>query len=120
MRTARGRRSSMRRALVLAALAAALVTASVATAGVYAGPKQWAYGEGAGSSYSSTWHRNLFSSYGGYDKAVTFIDNRTYSWHNTVRNSSENTETGAPPYPMVVKAHCVAYRHGLWGSCTVR
>jgi len=108
-----------RAATALAVLGAALVCASVAAAGMYAGPLQWSPGQGAGSSYSSTWHENYFATYGsGYDKAVTFIDNRSYGWHNTVRNRNGVTETYAP-YPLTVKAHCVAYDWGFYGSCSV-
>jgi hypothetical protein len=110
----------MRRAsAAVAVIVVALVVTSVAAAGMYAGPKQWYPGQGAGSSYSSTWHENYFATYGsGYDKAVTFIDNQSYGWHNTVRNRNGETRTYAP-YPYTVKAHCVAYSYGFWGSCTV-
>ena len=111
----------MRRALVLAAvLLASLTTSSIALAAtMYAGPQQWGYGQGAGSSYSANWHENYFDTYGsGYDKAVTFIDNQSYGWHNTVRNRNGETKTYSP-WPLTVKAHCVAYNSGFWGSCTV-
>lgn len=110
----------MRRAATAVAVAvAALVATSAAVAGMYAGPTQWFPGQGAGSSYSSNWHENYFSTYGsGYDKAVTFIDNRSYGWHNTIRNRNGETRTYAP-YPLTVRAHCVAYDYGFWGSCTV-
>lgn len=113
----------MRRRLALSAalVAACLATASAALAGstMYAGPKEWYSGQSAGSSYSASWHENYFSTYGsGFDKAVTFIDNRTYGWHNTVRNKNGVTTTLAP-FQMTVKASCVAYASYFWGSCTV-
>ena len=112
----------MRKALAAAAaVLATLAAASVAFAGVtqYAGPREWYPGQGAGSSFSSNWHENYFATYGsGYDKAVTFIDNRTYSWHNTVRNRNGYTNTWEP-FDLTVKAHCVAYSYGFWGSCNV-
>ena len=114
----------MRRFAVVAVLLLVSMTGvSVAVAGesTYAGPWQWYPGQGAGSGYSATWLANRFATYGsGYDKAVTFIDNKSYSWHNTLRNRSDYTETYAPPSPMVKKAHCVAYSYGFWGSCAVR
>jgi hypothetical protein len=101
---------------VVAALAAASVALGATT---YAGPRQWGSGSGAGSSYSASWHENYFDTYGsGYDKAVTFIDNQSYAWRNTVRNRNGETKTYSP-WPLTVKAHCVAYDSGFWGSCTV-
>jgi len=113
----------MRRALVaVALLVVCLASASVALAGttIYAGPKEWHTGEGAGSSYSNTWHETFFSTYGsGFDKAVTFIDSQSYGWHNTARNRNQTTKAYAP-YPLTVRAHCVAYASYFWGSCTVQ
>jgi hypothetical protein len=48
---------------------------------------------------------------------VTFIDNKTYSWHNTVRNTSGTTKA-YDPYPLTVKAHCVSYSY-FTGTCNV-
>ena len=111
----------MRRgAALLAALAASLVlTSTAAAAYAYAGPKQWAPGMGAGTGFSSGWLANNFQTYGGgTDKSVTFIDNRTYSWHNTRRGTSDYLET-YPPLSGTFKAHCVAHAY-FWGSCNVR
>jgi hypothetical protein len=118
----------MSKSIVAVRVAGALVlvwlaVASVAIAGetIYAGPRQWSPNAGAGSAFSGSWLANRFATYGsGYDKAVTFIDNKTYSWHNTLRNRSGYTETFAPPAPMVKKGHCVSYDLGFWGSCAVR
>jgi hypothetical protein len=112
----------MNRALIaVASLVAALATASGALAGgyTYAGPKQWSPGQSAGSSFSKSWLANYFSTWGsGYDKTVTFIDNQSYGWHNTLRNRNQTTETYAP-YPLTVKGHCVAHDY-FSGSCSVR
>lgn len=110
----------MKRIMVaLACLLTALALSSAAFAGIYAGPKQWFAGEGAGTAYSSGWLRNFFSTYGsGWDKTVTFIDNRSYAWHNTVRNTSQTTTT-YPPYPGTFKGHCRANASYFWGSCTI-
>ena len=112
----------MRMKNILAAIAVCLAALTVATAAfaattTYAGPKQWYPGEGAGSSYNRWWHGNHFSTNGsGFDKVVTFIDNVSYSWHNTVRNRSGSTETGSPS-GLVTKGHCRAYDGYFWGSC---
>ena len=111
----------MRRlAVALACATAALVFAAAALPGIYAGPKQWTPGAGAGTPYSWSWLHNYFSTYGCCgDKAVTFIDNVRYAWHNTVRNSAQTTTTYPPsPKPAAMKGHCVAYSY-FWGSCSI-
>ncbi len=109
----------MRRLCALGALALmSLTLASSALAGIYAGPWKWSAGQGAGSSFSDHWLENYFGTYGsGYDKTVTFIDNKSYGWHNTIRNTKGQTTT-YPPYPGVYKAHCVANISGFYGSCS--
>lgn len=105
---------------VAALLLVSLTIASAAIAGTYAGPMQWSAGQGAGTSFSSTWLRNEFATYGsGYDKTVTFIDNVGYGWHNTIRNTSQTTTTYAP-YPGTFKGHCRANVSYFYGSCTIR
>jgi hypothetical protein len=110
-----------RHGLGLAVVAAALVLAGAAQAGptTYAGPQPWSAGSAAASSYASGWRYNYFFKQGsGYDTTVTFIDNVTYSWHATVRNSSSTTYT----YwfvSNVKKGHCRASGGGFWGSCAV-
>ena len=110
----------MRRVVAAAAVAlVALAITSAALAGIYAGPQQWMAGQSAGSGFSSTWLRNYFSTYGsGYDKTVTWIDNKTYGWHNTVRGTGQTTTTYFP-YPGTYKAHCRANSSFFYGSCTV-
>ncbi len=107
--------------LVFAALLTALVITSAALAEIYAGPRQWSIGQGAGTAYSWNWLRNEFATHGsGWDKAVTFIDNAQYRWHNTVRNTRQSTETYPPwPQPAAMKGHCVAHGHLFWGSCFI-
>jgi hypothetical protein len=105
-------------ALVPFVVAFVLVTSALA-ATTYAGPKQWWPNEGAGSSYSAGWDGNYFSKYSsGYDTTVTFIDNVTYGWHATVRNSSSTTYT----YwwaDQVKRGHCRANVGYFSGSCWV-
>lgn len=105
--------------LVVAVAALALVGAALAGATTYAGPKQWSQNEGAGSAFSSSWQYNYFFKNGsGHDATVTFIDNVTYSWHATVRNTSSTTYT----YwfvSTVKRGHCRANSAYFWGSCAV-
>lgn len=108
-----------RLAALVAVVIASLTIASAAVAGIYAGPKQWFPGSSAATEFRSNWLRNYFSTYGsGYDKTVTFIDNTRYSWHNTIRNSSQTTQT-YPPYPGTFKGHCIAHSWGFYGSCSI-
>ena len=110
----------MRRLCVLVATAStSLALASTAFAGIYAGPWKWSAGQGAGTSFSADWLENFFATYGsGYDKTVTFVDIRSYGWHNTVRNRSGQTTT-YPPFDGTYKGHCVANVSGFYGSCTI-
>jgi len=105
----------------LVVLVVALTLAGAALAGptTYAGPRAWTAGSSAGSAYSSSWTYNYFFKNGsGYDSTVTFIDNVTYSWHATVRNTSSTTYT----YwfvSNVKRGHCRAHSPYFWGSCVV-
>jgi hypothetical protein len=106
-------------AIALSVVALALATAAVAGTSTYAGPKQWSANEGAGSSYCSSWFYNFFTKQGsGYDTTVALIDNVSYGWHNTVRNTSSTTYTwwGGG---QVKKGHCRANVGYFWGSCWV-
>jgi hypothetical protein len=101
------------------ALAALALAGSALGATTYAGPQKWYAGQGAGSSFSSRWSLNDFAKVSsGYDTTVTFIDNIRYSWHATVRNTSQVTHT-AYWGPEVRKGHCRANVGGFWGSCIV-
>ena len=105
--------------LALALVSLVFASAAIAGATTYAGPKQWSPGEGYSSTFSPSWLANHFSTYGsGYDKTVTFIDNRSYSWHNTVRNTKSVTETYST-YGLTDKGHCKSHTWGFWGSCWV-
>jgi hypothetical protein len=99
--------------LVLLALAGSAVGA------IYAGPQQWYAGQTGGSSFAR-WTINDFSKQSsGYDTTVTFIDNVSYSWHATVRNSNLITHT-AYWGPETRKGHCHAHVGYFWGSCAVQ
>ena len=110
----------MKRLLVALVLAFALVLPASAAAGAYIyGYTRWSAGQGAGSSYSSSWWRNLFQKdAGGYDTTITFIDNVGYGWHATVRGPGQYLETHWLT-SQVKKAHCVANVGGFTGQCVV-
>lgn len=105
--------------LVIVVVALALAGVALAGPTTYAGPWQWSQNQGAGSSFSSGWKYNYFFKNGsGHDATVTFIDNVTYSWHATVRNTSSTTYT----YwfvSNVKRGHCRANSAYFWGSCVV-
>jgi len=106
--------------VTLAVLLVALVLATAAAAGAtqYAGA-HWLPGGTGGSSFSSSWWRNAFNkASGGHDTTVTFIDNVSYSWHETVRNTSLVTST-VWFSSQVKKAHCRANTGYFNGACWV-
>lgn len=96
-----------------------LVMSATAFAGstTYAVSSYWSAGQGAGTSYSPSWWRNLFYKPQGFDATVTFIDNVGYGWHATVRNSGTLTDT-AWFSSQVKKAYCRANAVGSYGACT--
>lgn len=101
-------------------VALALVLSSSALAGsvVYAN-HYWSAGQGAGSSYSPSWWRNIFSKQApGFDTTITFIDNVGYGWHATVRGRGQYLETHWLS-SQVKKAHCVAHMSNFYGTCVV-
>jgi hypothetical protein len=107
--------------LAVGCVALVLTAVALADATCYAGPRYWYPGQGAGSAWSTGWYGNHFSTYGsGYDKTVTFIDNQSYSWHNTVRNRSEVTDTIRPGGQWTLKGHCRAHDGYFHGSCWLR
>jgi len=110
----------MRKVVLLLALASAFVFAGSAFAvQSYGGPRYWYPGEGASSSWSSGWTRNSFNkAASGYDTTVTFIDNVSYSWHATVRNTEMVTYTNWWS-SQTKKAHCKANNGYHWGGCHV-
>ena len=111
------------RALAAASVALVLVAVFASSAyavSVYAGPKQWMAGQGAGSSFSSGWSWNDFAKYGsGHETTVTFIDNVSYGWHATVRNSADTTHTYWGWNGTARKGHCLAHASYFSGSCYV-
>jgi hypothetical protein len=115
-----GQEKPMRRTIVGLVLALALAFAASAFAGsvVYAN-YYWYAGKGAGSSYSSSWWRNMFSKQGpGFDTTITFIDNAGYGWHATVRGPGQYLVTHWLS-SQVKKAHCVAHASNFYGTCVV-
>lgn len=105
--------------LTVVAVVLVLAATAVAADQTYAGPKKWGAGETAGSSYSSGWVRNyFFKQASGYDTTVTFIDNSSYSWNATVRNSNHTTYTTWWS-SKVKRGHCRAHSGYFWGSCAV-
>jgi len=108
----------MKRLILALVLTLALVLSASALAGsfVYAN-KYWSAGEGASSSYSSSWWRNIFSKQAqGFDTTITFIDNVGYGWHSTVRGTGQYLETHWLS-SQVKKAHCRAHVSNFYGSC---
>lgn len=108
----------MRKVVLLLALTIGLVFVGSALAvETYGGPRYWYPGESAGSSWQSGWTRTSFNkASSGYDTTVTFIDNASYGWHATVRNTDMVTYT----YwwtSQVKKAHCRANSGYHWGGC---
>jgi spermidine/putrescine-binding protein len=110
----------MRRTILALAVALALAFSASAWAGYtsYAVWSYWSPGQGAGSSFSSSWYENAFYKNYGFDTTVTFIDNVSYSWHATVRNSGTYTHTHWLS-SQVKRAHCRANAYGSYGACTV-
>lgn len=100
-------------------LALALALAAGAWAGVstYAVWSYWSAGQGAATSFSPSWFRNVFSKSASFDTTVTFIDNVSYSWHATVRSYGTYVETHWLS-SQVKKAHCRANAKGSYGACT--
>jgi hypothetical protein len=112
----------MKRLIVVLAMAAAVLVAVQAAAASYygyAGPKYWYPGETGGSYFSSSWRHNHFNKErSGLDTTVTFIDNVSYGWHATVRNTSLVTETSWWT-SAAKKAHCRAHSGYFNGGCWV-
>lgn len=111
----------MRRLIFVLAFALALVLSAAALAGTtaYAGPRYWMANESGGSSYSASWWRNAFNKQSsGFDTTVTFIDNVSYGWHQTVRNTSMVTYTTWWS-SQTKRAHCRANQGYFNGGCWV-
>ena len=106
--------------LMLATFVLALVFCSSAWAATatYAASSTWWSGQSASTSYSSGWVRNLFYKSPRYfDTTVTFIDNVSYGWHNTLRGSGILDIWWFSS--AVKKAHCHSnVTASAWGACT--
>ena len=109
--------------ILLACIAGFLGAAASAYAAssVYRGPMYWScYCDGS-SSYSSQWWDNYFikDSNGVSDTMVTLIDNVTYSWHGTVRNTASQQKAWWVS-SVVKKGYCKFYSGTAFnGSCLV-
>jgi hypothetical protein len=105
------------------AFASVLVVALALAASTWAGTttyavwSYWSAGQGAGTSFSPSWWRNVFYKTAYFDTTVTFIDNASYAWHATVRSSGTYVETHWFS-SQVKKAHCRANAVGSYGACT--
>ena len=110
----------MRQLVLLAAVACALAFVGTALAvESYGGPRYWYPGEGAGSSWKSSWTRNAFNKpSSGYDTTVTFIDNVSYAWRATIRNTEMVTYTNWWS-AQTKKGHCRSNGGYHWGGCHV-
>jgi hypothetical protein len=109
----------MRRLAVVIASVVALVFASNAWADyTYAVKAYWTAGDGAGSTWSSSWFQNVIFKDKPFDTTITFIDNGSYSWHSTVRGVGTYLETHWLS-SAVKKAHCRANQNGTYAACSV-
>ncbi len=106
--------------MVMLAIAVALIAATTPVASYqYAGYRSWGFLQDASSTYASNWTQNWFQKdLQGFDTTVTFIDNLSYSWHNTVRNTFKTTATTLT-WSGTTKAYCQSHTSGFFGSCTV-
>jgi hypothetical protein len=104
--------------LVVAFTLAFAASASAAQA-TYAEGSYWPAGQGASSSFSSSWVINIFSKSTSFDATITFIDNVSYSWHSTLRSTSTYMRTHWFS-SQTKKAHCRANATGSgFAGCTV-
>lgn len=117
------RRSDTRsRRLVVAA--AAIVAAGVVAAVAYAGyiylPAGYHTSADVGNStYSTSWSSSTnYSPDCCFDKQVTLIDNVTYSWHGTARNTNNSTIANWYEPSIGKKGHCQHFMGG-YSACSV-
>jgi ABC-type sugar transport system substrate-binding protein len=103
----------------IAALLALASNASAAAFGYVWPSIGWSYGQSASSQYDSVWKDNWFQkSAPGYDTVATLIDNTSYSWHGTVRNTFQVTMAQWQS-SAVKKAYVRSYASGFTGNCLV-
>jgi hypothetical protein len=103
-------------------VAAALVTAASAFAGAtaFAYGRYWSAGGSASSAYSSSWYKASFNKQSsGHDTTITLIDNVSYSWHGTRRDSALVTWTDPWFSSVGKKGYCKAWSSNFYGSCYV-
>lgn len=108
--------------LTLSCVACALAFTATALAGAHAFAYgvYWYAGKDAGSSYSSSWYKTSFNKESsGYDTTVTLIDNVSYSWHGTARNTNLVTWSDAWFSSTGKKGYCKAWSSAFYGSCYV-
>jgi hypothetical protein len=108
----------MRRLML--AMVAALVFCTSAWAGstTYVSSWSWSAGYGYGTSYSSSWWRDLMYKNANFDSTVSFIDNTSYGWHGTLRGTGAILDIHWFSSD-VKKAHCHSNVNvNAWGACT--
>lgn len=105
----------------LAVIAAALVLGATASGAVvhYYSTSWWSAGQGGGSSFSSSWFLNVMYKDAPFDTTITFIENTSYGWVNTLRSTNTYMDTHWLS-SRVKKAHCRSnVAAGIWAGCTV-
>lgn len=105
-------------AVTVLAFALALCTSAWAGSVSYYSSPGWSPGQGASSSFSSSWWQSIMAKNASFDSTVTFIDNVSYSWHSTLRGSGTYLSTHWLS-SQVKKAHCRAnVSSSAYASCT--
>lgn len=108
----------MKRLMLVLLLALVFCTSAWGATTTYAGYQYWPAGQGASTSFSPSWFRNVFYKTATFDTTITFIDNVSYGWHATVRSSGTYVETYWLS-SQTKKAHCRANTTGQsWAACT--
>ena len=102
------------------AFALALCTSAWAGSVSYYSSPYWSPGQGASSSFSSSWFLNIIAKSSSFDSTITFIDNVSYSWHSTLRGPGTYLSTHWLS-SQAKKAHCRANVAAYSStSCAVR
>jgi len=112
-------RTAVAACIVVAALATAASAFAGSTAFIYG--HYWYAGQDASSAYSSSWYKASFNKQaGGYDTTITLIDNVSYSWHGTHRDTHLVTWTDAWFSSIGKKGYCKSWSSApFYGSCYV-
>jgi len=107
-------------AACVAGAALATATSAFAGASAFIYGHYWSAGQSASSAYSSSWYKASFNKQsGGYDTTITLIDNVSYSWHGTHRDSNLVTFSDAWFSSVGKKGYCKAWSSNFYGSCYV-